>query len=540
MNINIYKSIFCKFSFGLIVSFVVFFVFSHPASADYYDYIPGVGEVKVEWVGVVNGVPTVNIKDESGNIIASGAKVTINEEGRGVPDLNDLMAKSNNIITTAIEPPTYGQISDAFGNPIIDESVRYYEQFGATNPNVLQEVLFGYVDNPANPIYGLQTGASPREVVTVVLRNEGIITDPDMSWDAAKNLLISAGIEVSDRNLTISDINQILSALNLPTTLNIEDNNGDGIIQREELFNSVTHNVCSGNLCVSVAGAGADQCSSNADCAPLEITCQRCSNVNKYAWAQWLSGPDGLCDTPDDNYGTVTYTCNCACTAGSNTSWNPSCVASCAPSPNQPPSATNLKVTQPDYCTISWPAAILSWNFTDPDGDTQSAYQVQVDNNSDFSSPEVDTNKVISSSQSYATLSGVLSWNTTYYWRLKVWDSKNLSSSWISGSSFATPRHQYPTINFSWFPLNPAVNGSVQFTDSSIVFGGASKSEWQWTFTDAAPPVSNQENPTTKFLSSANKSATLKMTDSDGFSCEGQRTISVQLPPPEWIEIAPF
>ena len=483
MNINIYKSIFCKFSFGLIVSFVVFFVFSHPASADYYDYIPGVGEVKVEWVGVVNGVPTVNIKDESGNIIASGAKVTINEEGRGVLDLNDLMAKSNNIITTAIEPPTHGQISDAFGNPIIDESVRYYEQFGATNPNVLQEVLFGYVDNPANPIYGLQTGASPREVVTVVLRNEGIITDPDMSWDAAKNLLISAGIEVSDRNLTISDINQILSALNLPTTLNIEDNNGDGIIQREELFNSVTHNVCSDNLCVSVAGAGADQCSSNADCAP----------------------PPPL-----------------------------------LPFLNQPPSATNLKVTQPDYCTISWPAAILSWNFTDPDGDTQSAYQVQVDNNSDFSSPEVDTNKVISSSQSYATLSGVLSWNTTYYWRLKVWDSKNLSSSWISGSSFATPRHQYPTINFSWFPLNPAVNGSVQFTDSSIVFGGASKSEWQWTFTDAAPPVSNQENPTTKFLSSANKSATLKMTDSDGFSCEGQRTISVQLPPPEWIEIAPF
>ena len=244
-----------------------------------------------------------------------------------------------------------------------------------------------------------------------------------------------------------------------------------------------THNVCSGNLCVSVAGAGANQCSSDADCAP----------------------PPSL-----------------------------------LPFLNQPPSATNLKVTQPDYCTISWPAAILSWNFTDPDGDTQSAYQVQVDNNSDFSSPEVDTNKVISSSQSYATLSGVLSWNTTYYWRLKVWDSKNLSSSWISGSSFATPRHQYPTINFSWFPLNPAVNGSVQFTDSSIVFGGASKSEWQWTFTDAAPPVSNQENPTTKFLSSANKSATLKMTDSDGFSCEGQRTISVQLPPPEWIEIAPF
>jgi len=29
-----------------------------------------------------------------------------------------------------------------------------------------------------------------------------------------------------------------------------------------------THNVCSGNLCVSVAGAGVDECSSNAQCVP--------------------------------------------------------------------------------------------------------------------------------------------------------------------------------------------------------------------------------------------------------------------------------
>ena len=94
-----------------------------------------------------------------------------------------------------------------------------------------------------------------------------------------------------------------------------------------------------------------------------------------------------------------------------------SVVVNVSPQPNNPPSATNLKITQPDYC-LSGPAAIFSWNFTDPDGDTQSAYQVQVDDNSNFSSPEDDSGKVQSSHNSYATPLGKLKYNTTYYWRL--------------------------------------------------------------------------------------------------------------------------
>jgi len=211
-----------------------------------------------------------------------------------------------------------------------------------------------------------------------------------------------------------------------------------------------------------------------------------------------------------------------------------------APS-NQAPSANNLSVTQPDYCTITWPAAIFSWNFTDSDGDTpQSAYQIQVDNNSGFTSPEIDTGKIISSSNSYATQSGKLSFNTTYYWRLMVWDSKDLSSSWISGPSFSTPKHAYPTIDFNRNPQNPSVNENTQFTDQSTVYGGSTKSSWAWTFQDANPAHSAQQNPIVKFLSAGNKTVTLRVTDSDGFSCQAQKTINSQLLPPEWIEIPPF
>jgi len=207
--------------------------------------------------------------------------------------------------------------------------------------------------------------------------------------------------------------------------------------------------------------------------------------------------------------------------------------------PGLPPSATNLRVTQPDYCRVG-PSAIFSWDFTDPDpGDFQSAYRVQTDNNSDFSSPEDDSGKVISRSNSYATPLGKLSYNTTYYWRLMVWDSDNLASNWISGPSFTTPRHAYPTIDFDWVRKTPTVNEIVQFTDQSTVYGGATKMSWFWTFQGGSPGSSNQQNPAVSFISSGPKEVTLRITDSSGFTCTDSRTVNVAHPLPEWREVAP-
>jgi len=207
---------------------------------------------------------------------------------------------------------------------------------------------------------------------------------------------------------------------------------------------------------------------------------------------------------------------------------------------NAPPSAANLNVTQPDYCLVGWASAIFSWTFTDPDSDTQSAYQIQADNNSSFSSPEVDSGKVVSTSNSYATQSGKLSFNTTYYWRLMVWDSKDAASSWISGASFTTPRHAYPYVDFTWIPQNPTIDENTQFTDQSQVYGGAVKSSWFWTFQNGSPSTSAIQNPLIRFLSTGAKSITLKVTDSDGFNCTGQKTLNTLLRLPDWREIPPF
>ena len=120
------------------------------------------------------------------------------------------------------------------------------------------------------------------------------------------------------------------------------------------------------------------------------------------------------------------------------------------------------------------------------------------------------------------------------------WDTDDLESDWTSGPSFTTPKHAYPTIDFSWAPEKPNAGELVQFTDQSTVFGGATKVSWSWTFQDGNPPSSSNQNATTTFTSAGQKTVTLRVTDSDGFSCQGQKTVNAQMPLPEWKEIPPF
>jgi len=265
------------------------------------------------------------------------------------------------------------------------------------------------------------------------------------------------------------------------------------------------------------------------------------SSVNTTS-CSWTAGLSGSAPTSGSKaVSPITTTAySMSCTGPSGTISRSTTVTVTVPVINQPPSATNLKVVQPDYC-LSGPASIFSWTFTDPDpGDTQSAYRVQVDNNSNFSSPEDDSGKVTSNSNSYATILGKLEYNNTYYWRLKVWDSKDADSNWISGPSFTIPTHAYPEIDFSWSPFKPSVNEDVLFVDESIVYGGTTKKSWSWTFQDGSPDSSNEQNPTAEFSSTGEKDITLRVTDSDGFSCSRTKTLNSQLPLPIWKEIAPF
>ena len=96
----------------------------------------------------------------------------------------------------------------------------------------------------------------------------------------------------------------------------------------------------------------------------------------------------------------------------------------------------------PDPPTLGSPSAAtrfdpgksvtFTWTFKDPDlGDSQSAFRFQLDDNSDFTSPTIDTGKVISSSKWTAqTLPDTVS---VYYWRVNTWDNQD-SEGWWNGS----------------------------------------------------------------------------------------------------------
>ena len=197
----------------------------------------------------------------------------------------------------------------------------------------------------------------------------------------------------------------------------------------------------------------------------------------------------------------------------------------------------------------------LHWTYFDPEGDSQQAYEIWLDDNSAFPDPKFN-HLVEDTSNSYALdLSqddnsdwlSQLSWNTTYYWKVRVRDNLGAWSNWSAVDSFSTPLHASPYINFSWTPQKPTVNELVQFTDLSDVY--YTKFSWLWEFPgnySCENPITGCEtvqNPSIKFSAipqALNNKVYLTVTDSDGFSCRDWKPINVTLPLPEWEEISPF
>lgn len=221
---------------------------------------------------------------------------------------------------------------------------------------------------------------------------------------------------------------------------------------------------------------------------------------------------------------------------------------------NNSPIAGSLSVVTGNYC--SNPSYAFSWIYSDSDGDTQSRFILQIDNNSDFSSPSVDrdvsglsnpsptTNNqtiLVSASPDTPSSDQLAYNNTTYYWRVSVWDSQGASSGWVNGSSFTTSQHRWPAIDFNWSPTGPSTDENVQFNDQSVVYGGSSKSSWSWVFQDGSPLSSSLQNPANiQFTSSGSKAVTLQVTDSSGYTCPGTENVSININLPDWEEILPW
>ena len=144
-----------------------------------------------------------------------------------------------------------------------------------------------------------------------------------------------------------------------------------------------------------------------------------------------------------DSYGTWSEWAQCTgdCTGDCGSISPESDFLICTDTVNQPvcyTSASNV------YPTVYWIFTSIANEYCDCDGtpsmdcpygsacvaSTQLNYYVQIDNNSDFSSPEIDTGTVLSSNQSHAVATSGLSPNVSYYFRVMVQDSYGTWSDW--------------------------------------------------------------------------------------------------------------
>jgi hypothetical protein len=226
---------------------------------------------------------------------------------------------------------------------------------------------------------------------------------------------------------------------------------------------------------------------------------------------------------------------------------------------NAPPSASQLSVAQGDYCAV--PSHTFSWTFSDPqDGSTQTSYNLQADNNTDFFSPEISLSG--GSGTSYSVIVAVspgvnqLAYNTSYYWRLKVFDSQGADSGWVSPvasqSPFSTKPHLYPDSNFTFVPASPSQGEEIRFTQNAVCYSitnsaiscPAIATNYSWDFDYETPPFTRDaigQSATTTYSGAGTHTVALDVTDADNNTCRGTGTgtVSLKSPLPKFKETAP-
>ena len=235
--------------------------------------------------------------------------------------------------------------------------------------------------------------------------------------------------------------------------------------------------------------------------------------------------------------------------------------------PNQRPYKPTPSAEYPggvswDHCSVrALSLPTFHWNYSDPEGDPQASYQIRLDNDSDFSSPELDefTDSKDSSSHSYTPSSNPwgnwMNWNTNYWWIVKVKDKGSQNwSEWSDPTGFTTPLHAGPWPDFSLLKERVAQNEVVTAIDASKCYTSPGNTEvncrdlvgtsYQWDFNYIEPTftVDKTTKGNTNWVYSDLGAHKVKLRIEDNIAkCTSEtKTLTVTLPLPKWKEIAPF
>jgi hypothetical protein len=227
--------------------------------------------------------------------------------------------------------------------------------------------------------------------------------------------------------------------------------------------------------------------------------------------------------------------------------------------------------------------AYFKWYYLDPGARRQTEYTIQIDDNLDFSSPEVNrtvyyTNAASGSLQQQLVLvkqlettpgCDFITYNTAYYWRVKVKNTAGVESSGIyhnglygtttsPGTSYTYEyAHPAPVVAYS-IPETTSPGTETAFTDSSLCYVSGETGpiacssiaqSYLWNFGDqgynsAYPSTDTTMGSVTHIYTTAHDYTTsLRICDEVG-CCLAQKPISVVAGSantlPVWKEVSPF
>jgi len=245
------------------------------------------------------------------------------------------------------------------------------------------------------------------------------------------------------------------------------------------------------------------------------------------------------------------------------------CSSECSVCANKSPVVTTERYLNPgDFCDgLDY---TLDWNFSDPDGDAQSYYEVQIRDKNDptgvvLSAVRESNNTDCRLFQGFLD-NGDISYNKTYEWRVRAYDDSTEedcrgTSDWTpwtdldTTKTFTTPSYPYPNPSFT-LKNDSGVdctdvgvcelldNISMDGSGSTVSVGSASYS-W-YIFDNPADPEADtlysSLNPAAKtFLESDGISHIFRLTvtDGEGHSCSLDQTVELKKPHARWNEVAP-
>ncbi|MCX6718565.1 MAG: hypothetical protein NTY81_03130 [Candidatus Staskawiczbacteria bacterium] len=314
------------------------------------------------------------------------------------------------------------------------------------------------------------------------------------------------------------------------------------------------------------------------------------SNYKVATTFSFLPKINGVCGSANGSIVSFAPTSNlCLTGASSNVSgsgpWTWTCQGSDGGTDSLPctanldlPTADNPHQLAPDYCNAPKTGNLtFKWDYNDIGNNPQARFDFQIADNSNFSSLKVDrrycdTNStsqavyVVASPNSYiqtycentpdqhnVNTPNKLSYNTTYYWRVRVCNSQSNCSDWSSGDSFQTATHAYPSPDFTPSGIlatlvNNKANFSFDAGNTKCYDAGNNPTDcglYTWNFGkdnvcfDTNCQVSN---PHIYYTSSGIRTVDLTVTDKDGYYCSTHHDVNVVIPSnvPQWQEISPF